>query len=92
MASGQGARAADALLLARLVISSRVVESAIPEDVALKDGQVLGVSGIASVGLRLVGHEGVKAAVALTQVQSHDVGHEQHRQDQSSLGSSRYTQ
>ena len=91
MAGGQGASAADALLLARFIVGSRVVEAAVVEDVALKDGQVLGVGGVAGVGLGLVGHEGVKAAVALAQVQGHDVGHEQHRQDQSSLGGSRYT-
>lgn len=85
MASGQAAGAPDALLLARGLVGVRVVPAVVLEDVALKDGQVLGVAGVASVVLGLANHEGVEAAVTLAKIQCHDVGHEQHRQNQASL-------
>ncbi len=85
LAGGQRAGAADALLLAGLCVGAGVVKAAVLEDVALEEGQVLGVGGVAGVVLLLARHECVKAAVALAQVQRHDVGHEEHREHQTSL-------
>lgn len=85
VAGGQGAAAADTLLLARLGVGARVVVAAVLQDVALEYGEVLGVRGVAGVVLGLAHHERIKAAVALAQVQRHDVGHKRHREDQASL-------
>lgn len=52
---------------------------------ALKERQVAGVHSVAAVGRRVASHQSVKPAVTLTEVQAHQVGHEQDGQQQARL-------
>lgn len=80
----QGASAVDALLLAPVLIGSCIIVPPVAEPL-LEQGQVLGMHGVAGVSLGGAGHQGIKAAVTLAQVQGHDIGHEQDGEYQARL-------
>ena len=85
MSRTSNGRQANSVSVAEGRLARRFEGSLLDAEHTLKERQIAGVHSVAAVGRRVAGHQSVKTAITLTEVQAHQVGHEQDGQHQARL-------